>query len=132
MSSSSVRAAIVGALVALAASADAQSTAEYRRHVDSLAGEWRTARALEARQDSVRTRRSLGDSIQVGSIIVYADSQWSALGRATAERLSVVVARAYGRLGSAMARHPFVLRDYGGPKQGTAVVSGIADPDGIV
>src|SRR5438105_2402076 len=93
--------------------ASGQAAAEYRARVDTLAKIWRPLVTAEnaAKVIAASAAALPKDSVRVGPIIVRADSQDVALGRAAAERLAPSVERRYGRFADRLSRHQFVIRD---------------------
>src|SRR5947209_1810628 len=76
--------------------ASAQTTLEYAHRVDSLARVWQTAVATHV-VNTTRDNAVPANVIQVGSIKVFADSQWADLARNVAERLAPLASRTYGK-----------------------------------
>lgn len=122
---------VVLGLAARSTNAGAQTVAEYKRHVDSLAALWKsTTAAVAAQTPSAASKTVPLDTLRVGPVRVRADRQYLALAQVTAARLEPVLRRAYGRGGELIDRHVFVLRAKEGSGDSTAAVSAIADSVG--
>lgn len=122
------------ALIALARQSSAQSTAEYRATVDSLANVWRplVTASAERRRDSVAHPVLPKDSIQVGPIVIRADSQYIDLSRAAAEHLLPRITRTYGRFSSRLGTHQFVVRARGERNGQMVVATAVVDSTGFM
>lgn len=133
--SKSVRAIAAAVLACVSHRAAAQTAAEYRTRVDSLARVWRPLAAqaavvAKASQDTAHLAAVPHDSLQVGPIIVRTDSGYAELGRTVATRMAPQVEHAYGRFAGRLSAYQFVIRTRGGTAGSSSILTGIVDSTG--
>jgi hypothetical protein len=117
------------AVLTAASSAQAQSVAEYRARVDSLAKIWRPLNAAESKREATRPAELPAESLRAGNLIVRSDTATDRLARAAAARLAPLVERAYGASSALLLRHPLVIASTDN-RQVAAVVTSITDSTG--
>src|SRR5437667_5754227 len=90
--------------------APAQSTADHRRRVDSLAKLWTLAVKIAGTADSARLHRLPHDTVRAGPLVILADTEYLDVARRTADGLAPELQRAFGRSVARLTRYPIVVR----------------------
>ena len=105
----SLPAACLPLLLLSAASAEAQTQAEYRARIEHLVPVWRSVTTEARRRDSIRARELPTDTVRSGVLRTVADSSLLALARESASEAQAMITQRFGDETGALQSHLYAL-----------------------